>query len=94
MEEMGSFFSETLPGLLLNIVTVLTATVYLVRMDAMLIIVLFASYPVMLIVADKLSKKLAELAKKLRTHMDQRTQEAYDAVQGIVVCRWRMGGRI
>lgn len=87
LAEMGRFFSEILPGLLVNIITVLTATVYLVRMDAMLIVVLFASYPIMLMVADRLSKKLAEIAKKLRTQMDERTEKAYDAIQGIVVGR-------
>ncbi len=87
MEEMGRFFSEIFPGLLTNIIIVLTATVYLTNMDMMLMVVLFAGYPIMLIVADKLSKKLAELAKKLRTHMDERTEKAYDAIQGIVVGR-------
>lgn len=87
IEEMGRFFSEILPGLLMNLITVLTATVYLVEMDAILIIVLFASYPVMLVVADRLSKKLAELTKKMRVHMDERTEAAYDAIQGIVVGR-------
>lgn len=87
IEEMGRFFSEILPSLLINIITVMTATVYLIEMDAMLIIVLFASYPIMLIVADRLSKKLAELTKKLRTHMDERTEKAYDAIQGIIVGR-------
>ena len=37
VEEMGRFFSEILPGLLVNLVTVLTATVYLIRMDGALI---------------------------------------------------------
>lgn len=87
MEEMGRFFSEILPNLLVNIIIVVTATVYLVRMDAMLIVVLFVSYPVMLVVADRLSKKLAELTKKLRIHMDECTESAYDAIQGIVVGR-------
>lgn len=87
IEEMGRFFSEILPGLLMNLITVLTATVYLVEMDAMLIVVLFASYPVMLLVVDRLSKKLAELTKKLRAHMDERTKEAYDTIQGITVGR-------
>lgn len=87
IEEMGRFFSEIFPGLLMNLITVLTATVYLVEMDAMLIAVLFASYPVMLVVADRLSKKLAELTKKLRAHMDERTKEAYDTIQGIAVGR-------
>lgn len=87
IEEMGGFFSQILPSLLMNLITVATATVYLVEMDAMLIVVLFASYPIMLIVADRLSKKLAELNKKLHTHMDERTEKAYDAIQGIVVGR-------
>lgn len=87
MEEMGRFFSEILPGLFVNVIIVLTATIYLIQMDAMLIVVLFASYPIMLVVADKLSKKLAEIAKKLRTHMDERTEKAYDAIQGIIVGR-------
>lgn len=87
MEELGKFFSEILPNLLVNIVTVVTATIYLIQMDVFLIIVLFISYPIMLVVADKLSKKLAGLAKKLRTHMDERTEKAYDAIQGITVGR-------
>lgn len=87
MDELGRFFSEILPNLLVNIIIVATSTIYLVRMDAMLIIVLFASYPVMLAVADRLSKKLAEIARKLRTHMDTCNDKAYDAIQGIVIGR-------
>lgn len=87
VEEMGRFFSEILPGLLVNLITVLTATIYLVQMDAALIVVLFASYPIMLVAADQLSKRLAELAKKMRTRMDERTEKAYDAIQGMAVGR-------
>lgn len=87
MEEMGRFFSEILPELLVNIIIVLTVTVYLVQMDPFLIIVLFASYPVMMFITNILSKKLAMLAQKLRTHMDERTQLAQDAIDGIVVGR-------
>lgn len=87
MEELGRFFSEILPELLVNIITVLTATVYFVQMDPRLIIVLFASYPLMLLVTDFLSKKLAMLAQKLRVHMDERTELANDAIGGIVVGR-------
>lgn len=87
MEELGRFFSEILPQLFVNIITVLTATVYFVRMDVRLIFVLFASYPLMLIVTDILSKKLAMLAQKLRTHMDERTELANDAINGIIIGR-------
>ncbi|MDE7324173.1 MAG: ABC transporter ATP-binding protein/permease [Lachnospiraceae bacterium] len=87
MDELGRFFSEILPNLLVNLIVVVTATIYLVQMDALLIVVLFASYPVMLIVADRLSKKLAQIAQKLRTHMDECNKKAYDAIQGIVIGR-------
>ncbi len=65
----------------------LTITFYFVKMDVMLIVILFASYPLMLIVADRLSKRLATIARGFRSRMDDRTQAAYDAIQGITVGR-------
>ena len=85
--EAGRFFSEILPEFLVNVITVVTVTVYLVRMDVMLIAILFASYPLMLLVANWLSKRLEKVVVKWRTNMDIRTQTAYDAVQGIVTGR-------
>lgn len=85
--ETGRFFSEILPNLLMNIITVTLVTIYLVQMDYMLIIVLFASYPILLVVANWLSRRLTAVIKKRRNSMDQRTEVAYDAVQGIVVGR-------
>ena len=64
-----------------------TVTAYLVRMDAALILILFASYPLMLVVANWLSKRLEKVVVKWRTNLDIRTQTAYDAVQGIVTGR-------
>lgn len=87
MDELGRFFSEILPNLLVNIIVVVISTIYLVRMDALLIVVLFASYPVMLVVADRLSKKLASIAQRLRAHMDECNEKAYDAIQGITIGR-------
>lgn len=71
----------------MNLISVVWITAYLVRMDARLIAVLFASYPVMLFAADKVSKKVARIMKRYRARLDDRTQIAYDAVQGIVVAR-------
>lgn len=85
--EAGRFFSEILPELLVNIIAVATVTVYVAKMDVYLIIVLFISYPIMLIVADWLSKRLTGIVKRWRTRMDDRTEAAYDAIQGIVVGR-------
>ena len=85
--EVGKFFSEILPDLLVDIVTVGTITIYFVQMDVRLLLILFASYPVMLLVSDRLSKRLATILRKFRTKMDDRTQVAYDAIQGISVGR-------
>lgn len=85
--EAGRFFSEVLPELVVDMITVITVTVYLVQMDIFLIVVLFGSYPVMLVVADWLSKRLAAVAGKRRSRMDERTEAAYDAIQGIAVGR-------
>ena len=85
--ETGKFFSEIFPELLVNIATVATITVYFTRLDSRLLLILFASYPVMLIAADKLSKRLFRILKKFRSGIDKRTQIAYDAIQGIAVGR-------
>ncbi len=85
--EAARFFSEILPELIINIIIVVTITVYLIRMDVFLIIVLFGSYPIMLLIADRLSRRLTALVKKKRAGIDERTQIAYDAIQGITVGR-------
>lgn len=85
--EAGKFYSEILPELLVNLATVITVTVYFLQMDVRLIVILFACYPVMVIVADKLSKRLAKIVKRYRNRMDDRTQIAYDVIQGIAVER-------
>ncbi len=85
--EAARFFSEILPELIINVIIVVTITVYLIRMDVFLIIVLFGSYPIMLLIADRLSRRLTALVKKKRAGIDERTQIAYDAIQGITVGR-------
>lgn len=85
--EVGRFYSEILPQLIVNVITVATISVYLIQMDVWLILILFASYPVMIIAARHLSGKLRAVAKKRRSSMDDRTEIAYDAISGIVVGR-------
>lgn len=85
--EATRFFSEILPEFLVNVITVTIVTVYLARMDVVLIAILLASYPLMLWVANWLSKRLAAVVRKMRKNMDDRTQTAYDAIQGIVTGR-------
>ncbi len=87
ISEVGRFFAEIMPNLIVDFITVATVTMYLLQMDIMLIVVLFVTYPVLLVVADKLSRYLTSVVKKRRTSLDARTQTAYDAIQGIEVVR-------
>lgn len=87
MNEVGRFFSEIMAEFFYNVATVVTITIYLIQMDARLTLVLYATYPLMLFAANYLSKKIVSITKKRRNSMDDRTETAYDAVQGIVVGR-------
>ena len=55
MGEAGRFFSEILPQFLVNLIIVLTTTVYFVKLDGRLLLVLLFTYPVMLIVSDRMT---------------------------------------
>ncbi len=83
----GRFYSEILPVFLLDIATVTVAAIYFAGMDVRLILVLFVSCPFMFLLADKVSKRIAALARSKRSRMDERTALAYDYVQGIEVGR-------
>ncbi len=83
----GRFYSEILPVFLLDIATVTVATIYFAGMDVRLILVLFVSCPFMFLLADRVSKRIAALARSKRSRMDERTALAYDYVQGIEVGR-------
>lgn len=87
VEQSGYFFSEVLPELVINVIIVLSISAYFIQMDVMLLFVLFLSYPVMLVVANNLSKRIMSVTQKRRIRLDDRTEAAYDAIQGIAVGR-------
>lgn len=87
LEETGRLLSEILPEFIINLITVIMISVYLVRMDGRLLVVLFVSYPFMLLIVNFLSKKLTAIAKERFSKMDERTNYAYDVIQGIEVAR-------
>lgn len=87
ISEVGRFFSEIMPNLIVDFITVVTSAIYLFRMDAMLVVVMFVTVPALLVVADRLSRRLTAVAKKRRNSIDARTQAAYDAISGMEVVR-------
>lgn len=87
ISEVGRFFSEIMPELLVDLITVVTVSVYLLKMDVMLTLILFVTFPVLMVVADRLSRHLSSVAGKRRTSIDARTKVAYDALSGMEVVR-------
>lgn len=87
INDVGRFFSEIFPNLIVDVITVTTISCYIWVVDFRLMMVLIITYPALLVVSDKLSKKLTSVVKKRKTSLDARTQLAYDAIQGIEVVR-------
>lgn len=85
--EAGRFFSEIMPALVVDFITVTAISIYLFQMDALLLVVSLVTYPVFLLAANKLSRFLARVVKKRKTSLDARNQVAYDAIQGMEVVR-------
>ena len=61
--EVGRFFSEIMPDLLVDFITVVTVSIYLFKMDAVLTLVLYVTFPVLMVVADHLSRHLTSVVK-------------------------------
>lgn len=87
INDAGRFFSEIMPDFIVDLITVITISIYLWQMDARLMLVLLITYPVLLVAADKLSRRLTSVIKKRKISLDARTQIAYDAIQGMEIVR-------
>lgn len=61
--------------------------IYMLQMDALLTAGVLITYPIMLGISNYVSKKLKSLAEFRRTQLDQRTEMAYDGINGMVVGR-------
>lgn len=87
INEVGRLVGETLPECLVNMITFITITLYMLSMDVKLTLVVLFTYPIMLTVSNYVSKKLTALAKIRRAQLDERTEIAFDGINGIVVGR-------
>lgn len=85
--ETGNFFSHTLPDLSSVLIQIITIMVYIGSLDYKLLGVVLLCYPILLIFANFISKKLVALAKKRRGKLDVMSSIASDSIQGIVVGR-------
>jgi ABC-type multidrug transport system fused ATPase/permease subunit len=87
INETDRFFKETLSSLMSAIIIVATVLVYMFGLDWKIFLVVVLCYPILLFSANIVAKKLQGLAKTRRGQLDERTEIAYDNIQGIVVGR-------
>ncbi len=81
------YYSETLPGILMTVITVSIILASMCRLDWTLVLLFLLVFPPVLLLADYASRKIAELQKRHWQLWDEVNEIAYDNVQGIVVGR-------
>lgn len=87
IKEMDAFFSVGLPEICTSIIVLVVTIGYMFVMDWRLALVIIVIYPLLLFFANNISNRVKNLAKQRRSKLDERTEIAYDSVQGIVVCK-------
>jgi len=85
--ETGNFFSETLPDICSAVITIGTIMVYIAGLNLKLLLVVLLCYPILIVIANHIAKKLVILAKKRRGKLDLMTSIASDSIQGIIIGR-------
>jgi len=85
--EAGRFFSETFPDICRILIEAITIIISIGQMDFMLVLFLAVGYPLVLVISNYSSKRMANLAKNRWNKIDVLNAAAYDNIQGIVVGR-------
>jgi ABC-type multidrug transport system fused ATPase/permease subunit len=83
----GNFFSGTLPDICRTLIETITIIISIGQMDGMLVLFLAAGYPIIMLMSNFASKRIASLAKNRRQKIDVLNSRAYDNIQGILVGR-------
>ena len=85
--EAGRFFSETFPDICRILIEAITIIISIGQMDFVLVLFLAVGYPLVLVVSNYSSKRMANLARNRWKKIDVLNAAAYDNIQGIVVGR-------
>lgn len=84
---VASYYSETLPALLLVFVTSITVLYSIARIDWSLVLFFLVFFPFMLLVSFYANRRIGKLVEKHWELMDELNEIAFDNLQGIVVGR-------
>lgn len=85
--EAEALFSEMLPSVLMDLVTLVTVCIYMNSLSTKLLVVTLVCYPALFWLANKFTRSLGKLTGKRRNLYDDLENVALDVFQGITVGR-------
>lgn len=85
MYQIEALFAECIPELLVAFVSIVTVCVYIGIQSVRLLFVTLVCYPILLWIANRLTKAVGAVAAVRRQLYDDLENSAYDAIQGILV---------
>ena len=85
--QVEGLFSEVIPEFIVGLITILTVSIYIFTMNAKLFLVTVISYPLLLWLANILSKKMGKLSGNRRMLYDDLENTALDTFNGMIVGR-------
>ena len=85
--QVEGLFSEVIPEFIVGLITILTVSIYIFTMDAKLFFVTVISYPLLLWLANIISKKMGKLSGNRRMLYDNLENTALDTFHGMIVGR-------
>jgi len=83
--QIEALFSDTIPEMMVGIVTVAVISVYIGTQSVRLLLVTIICYPLLLWIAGRLSENAGRVAYARRKLYDDLENVSYDAIQGILV---------
>lgn len=85
--QVEAMFSEVIPEMILSFITIVTVGVYIGIIDIRLLLVTMICYPVLLWMANVVSKKMGKLSGSRRALYDEMENTALDTFNGMIVGR-------
>lgn len=85
ISQIEMLFSESLPELIVGIISITTVGVYIGTKSAALLLITIICYPILLWIANKISIKAGYISKIRRNLYDELENTTLDAIQGITV---------
>lgn len=85
--QLEQLFTNSIPQLIVGFITIIAVGIYIYTLNYRLVLVSFICYPVLLMVANWISKKVKKLAGNRRELYDKMEETVLDTFHGMIVGR-------